>query len=169
MDSVEQKPLVILGIDPGYGLVGYGLLAVAGNRFAHIAHGAITTTKKKPLAFRLNEIYVELGNIISKYKPEEVSIESLFFYRNVTTAMAVSEARGVIQLIMEQSNIKIFEYTPFQIKQAVTGNGRAEKGQMQRALKLFLGLESTPKPDDAADALGAAVCHANSRRFNARR
>ena len=104
-----------------------------------------------------------MNEIIQRYSPIEIAIERLFFFKNVTTALSVSEARGVIQLASFREGLKIFEYTPFEIKQAVTGNGRAEKGQMQRVLKMFLGLQATPKPDDAADALAAAICHANSR------
>jgi crossover junction endodeoxyribonuclease RuvC len=153
----------ILGIDPGYGRVGFGVISATGNKFSHVVHGVIETTKKKELSFRLNEIYESMTEIIEDYKPDEVSIEKLFFFKNVTTAMAVSEARGVIQLAAFQKGLKIFEYNPFEIKMAVTGNGRAEKGQIQRVLKMFLGLKGTPKPDDAADGLAAALCHINSR------
>lgn len=160
---IQSKSVTILGIDPGYGRVGFGIIQLTGNKFSHSAHGVIETTKKKPLPYRLNEIFNSINEIIQKYKPEEMAIEQLFFFRNVTTALAVSEARGVMQLAAFREGLKIFEYTPFEIKQAVTGNGRAEKGQMQRVLKMFLGLQATPKPDDAADALAAAMCHANSR------
>ncbi|HOO32499.1 MAG TPA: crossover junction endodeoxyribonuclease RuvC [Thermotogota bacterium] len=153
----------ILGIDPGYGRIGFGVISATGNRFSHVVHGVIETTKKKELPFRLNEIYESINKIIDEYEPDEVSIEKLFFFKNVTTAMAVSEARGVIQLAAYQKGLPIFEYNPFEIKMAVTGNGRAEKGQVQRVLKMFLGLSGTPKPDDAADGLAAALCHLNSR------
>ncbi len=143
--------------------MGFGIIRLTGNKFSHTAHGVIETTKKKKLSYRLNEIFESIIEIIQRYKPEELAIEQLFFFKNVTTALAVSEARGVIQLVSFREGLSIFEYTPFEIKQAVTGNGRAEKGQMQRVLKMFLGLQSTPKPDDAADALAAAICHANSR------
>ncbi|MEA1883893.1 MAG: crossover junction endodeoxyribonuclease RuvC [Thermotogota bacterium] len=160
--------MTILGIDPGYGRVGFGIIQLTGNKFSHTAHGVIETTKKKKLPYRLNEIYNSINEIIQRYAPEEIAIEQLFFFKNVTTALAVSEARGVIQLASFQRGLKIFEYTPFEIKQAVTGNGRAEKGQIQRVLKMFLGLQTTPKPDDAADALAAAICHANSRNSHSR-
>jgi crossover junction endodeoxyribonuclease RuvC len=153
----------ILGIDPGYGRVGFGVISTVGNKFSHVVHGVIETTKKKELAYRLNEIFDSLNEIIDEYEPVEVSIEKLFFFKNVTTAMAVSEAKGVIQLVAFQKGLKIYEYNPFEIKMAVTGNGRAEKGQIQRVLKMFLGLKGTPKPDDAADGLAAALCHINSR------
>jgi len=161
--GIQRKTVTILGIDPGYGRVGFGIIQLTGNKFVHTAHGVIETTKKEKLSYRLNEIFESVNEIIGRYEPEELAIEQLFFFRNVTTALAVSEARGVIQLASFREGLKIFEYTPFEIKQAVTGNGRAEKGQMQRVLKMFLGLQSTPKPDDAADALAAAICHANSR------
>ncbi len=161
--SIQTKKVTILGIDPGYGRVGFGIIQLTGNKFVHTAHGVIETSKKEKLSYRLNEIYESVNEIIERYKPEEVAIERLFFFRNVTTALAVSEARGVIQLASFRESLDIYEYTPFEIKQAVTGNGRAEKGQMQRVLKMFLSLQSTPKPDDAADALAAAICHANSR------
>lgn len=154
----------ILGVDPGYGTVGYGVIEVTGNRFQHVAHGAICTTKKTDLSYRLEEIYDSMMELIKEYRPGESAIEKLFFFRNVTTAMAVSEARGVIQLSLAKSGIFIAEYTPFQVKQAVTGSGKAEKGQIQRVLKMLLKLGSTPKPDDAADALAVAICHANSLR-----
>ena len=152
----------IIGIDPGYGRVGYGLVEKKGNHISYFAHGVIETTKKKKLAYRLCEIDEEIGAIIDEFQPTEASIEKLFFFRNVTTAMAVSEARGVIQLCIYKKEIAIHEYAPFEIKQAVTGNGRAEKGQIQRVLKMLLNLSKTPKPDDAADALAACICHANS-------
>lgn len=154
----------ILGIDPGYGIVGYGVIEITGNRFFHVAHGAIRTNKNFELCFRLEEIYESLNDIIKKYNPEESAVEKLFFFRNVTTAMAVSEARGVIQLSLVKAGLNIAEYTPFQVKQAVTGSGKAEKGQIQRVLKMLLNLSATPKPDDAADALAVAMCHANSLR-----
>jgi len=160
---IQNKQVTILGIDPGYGRVGFGVIQSGGNKLVHTVHGVIETSKKKKLSYRLNEIFESVSEIIKNYRPEELSIERLFFFRNVTTALAVSEARGVIQLACFKEGLKIFEYTPFEIKQAVTGNGRAEKGQMQRVLKMFLKLQATPKPDDAADALAAAICHANSR------
>jgi len=160
---IQNNKITILGIDPGYGRVGFGVIRLTGNKYNHVAHGVIETSKKEKLSYRLNEIYDSLNEIIDTYSPEELAIEQLFFFRNVTTALAVSEARGVIQLASFRKGLSIFEYTPFQIKLAITGNGRAEKGQMQRVLKVFLGLQATPKPDDAADALAAAICHANSR------
>jgi len=164
LSLIQNKSIKILGIDPGYGRVGFGIINAQGNKFVHTVHGVIETTKDEQLAYRLNEIYESLNTLIEKYEPDELSIEKLFFFKNVTTAMAVSEARGVMQLLAYRAQMKIFEYTPFEIKQAVTGNGRAQKGQIQRVLKLLLNLKATPKPDDAADALAAAICHLNSRR-----
>lgn len=155
---------MILGIDPGYGKVGYGILHAVGNQLFHIAHGVIRTNPQKPLPFRLSEIYDTLTQIVKEYHPTESAVESLFFFRNVTTAISVSEARGVIQLCLFQCGLPIFEYTPHQVKQSVTGHGRAEKGQIQRSIRLLLHLEKTPKPDDAADGLAIAICHANSRK-----
>ena len=151
----------ILGIDPGYGRIGYGILDKVGNKFKMIKYGVIYTDKSLPLTKRLNQIYDEIINLIEEFKPDESSVEELFFFRNVTTAIQVGEARGVILLALERNKVPIFEYTPYQIKQAVTGYGRAEKGQIQRTLKIFLNLEKTPTPDDAADALAAAFCHGN--------
>ncbi|BBE31123.1 crossover junction endodeoxyribonuclease RuvC [Tepiditoga spiralis] len=151
----------ILGIDPGYGRIGYGILDKVGNKFKMIKYGVIYTDKDLPLTKRLNQIYDKIIELIEEFNPDESSVEELFFFRNVTTAIQVGEARGVILLALEKSKVPIFEYTPYQIKQAVTGYGRAEKGQIQRTLKIFLNLEKTPTPDDAADALAAAFCHGN--------
>jgi crossover junction endodeoxyribonuclease RuvC len=159
----KNEGTIILGIDPGYGTVGYGLIAICGNRFVHVAHGAIRTTSNQPLPLRLSEIYDAITRILDEYRPTEAAVESLFFFRNVTTALAVSEARGVIQLNLYQHSVLSHEYTPFQVKQAVSGNGRAEKGQVQRIVKTLLHMDKNPTPDDAADALAIAICHANSR------
>jgi crossover junction endodeoxyribonuclease RuvC len=156
--------MVILGIDPGYGKIGYGVLEKNGNRYNTIDYGVIYTNKDLQLSSRLLNIKDELKNLIKQYKPDEAAVEELFFFKNVATAIQVGEARGVILLTLEEENIPIYEYTPYQIKQAVTGYGHAEKGQIQRALKLILKLEKNPTPDDAADALAAAFCHANFRR-----
>ncbi|MDK2906176.1 Holliday junction resolvase [Petrotoga mexicana DSM 14811] len=156
--------MVILGIDPGYGRIGYGVLEKKGNRFNLIDYGVIYTSKEDELPKRLLNIDEQLRNLIETYKPDESAVEKLYFFKNVATAIQVGEARGVILLCLEKENIPIYEYTPFQIKQAVTGYGRAEKGQIQRTLKLLLKLEKTPTPDDAADALATAFCHGNFRR-----
>ena len=162
---MNKNKVRILGIDPGYGIVGFGVVEKEGNHFHCLDLGVIRTEKDQELAFRLNQIFTGINEIIEKYRPNESAIEKLFFLKNVTTAMAVSEARGVIQLSLFRAGVEIFEYTPFQVKQAVTGNGHAEKGQIQRVLKMILHLETTPKPDDAADAVAIALCHGNSRTF----
>lgn len=156
--------MVILGIDPGYGKIGYGVLEKNRNNYNTLDYGVIYTDKDLNLSKRLLKIKKDLKNLINFYKPDEAAVEELFFFKNVATAIQVGEARGVILLTLEEEGIPIYEYTPYQIKQAVTGYGHAEKGQIQRALKLILKLEKTPTPDDAADALAAAFCHANFRR-----
>ena len=155
----------ILGIDPGYGRIGYGVLLVRANRFFHLGHGVIETDKQAPIPSRLNQIFEDISRLIAHFSPQEAAVETLFFFRNVTTAMNVSEARGVIQLALFRGGVSIAEYTPFQVKQSATGSGKAEKGQVQRVLKMLLHLDATPKPDDAADALAAALCHAHTRQF----
>lgn len=154
----------ILGIDPGYGKIGVGILDKKGNSFSLVDYGVILTDKDKSLSKRLLDIDIKVAEVIQSYKPDEAAVEELYFFRNVTTAIAVGEARGVILLSIEKAGIPVFEYTPFQIKQAVTGYGRAEKGQIQRTLKIILNLSKTPTPDDAADALAVAFCHGNFRR-----
>ncbi|MCP5456091.1 MAG: crossover junction endodeoxyribonuclease RuvC [Thermotogae bacterium] len=158
--------MIILGIDPGYGRIGFGVIQKTGNNFKIIDYGVIYTDTDLKLPERLNQIYIDMEKLIEKYKPDESSVEELFFFRNVTTAIQVGEARGVILLSLQKNNVPIYEYTPFQIKQAVTGYGRAEKGQIQRTLKLIFNLKKTPTPDDAADALAAAFCHGNTRRYS---
>lgn len=154
----------ILGIDPGYAIVGYGVLDYVGNKFTPVEFGAITTDAGLDFPKRLKYIYDSLTNIINIHKPEYLSIEELFFNTNVKTAIAVGHARGVLVLAAENCGIPIYEYTPLQIKQAVTGYGRADKNQVQQMVKMFLGLQKVPKPDDTADALAVAICHAHSYR-----
>lgn len=153
--------LRILGIDPGYAIVGYGVVDYSRNRFSTVGCGAITTFAGTPFPKRLSDIYADMISIIKKYAPDELSIEKLYFNTNTTTAIEVAEARGVILLAAENSGIPIFEYTPLQVKSAITGYGRAEKRQVMEMVKSFLGLASVPKPDDTADALALAVCHGN--------
>lgn len=158
--------MIILGIDPGIAIVGYGVVEYKGNKFRTIDYGAITTKAHTKLDFRLVSVYDELCEIIHKYKPDAISIEELFFNTNVKTAITVAHARGVIVLAAAKSGIPTFEYTPLQIKQALTGYGRADKPQMQNMVKIMLNLNAVPKPDDVADALAVAICHAHSARFN---
>ena len=149
----------ILGIDPGTGRLGFGVIEVVKNKAQMLSAGVVTTPAHTPLPERLVDIYESLGQIIEEEKPEVCAIEKLFFAQNVTTAISVAEARGVATLICQQRGLKIFEYTPLQIKQTFTGYGRAEKKQVQEMVRLHLGLKDVPKPDDAADALAAAITH----------
>ena len=154
--------MYILGIDPGYAIVGYGVVKFEGNKFTPITYGAITTPANMPFVKRLDIIFNEMTKILNTYKIEAMSIEKLFFNTNTTTAIDVAQARGVIILSAERSNVPIFEYTPLQVKSAVTGYGKAEKKQIMEMTRMILGLKSVPKPDDTADALALAVCHAHS-------
>lgn len=154
--------MIILGIDPGYAIVGYGVIYYQSGRFRVLEYGAITTPAGMPLPKRLHRIYEGMEQLIEKYKPDSLSIEQLFFNTNSTTAIGVAEARGCILLSADMHNVPIFEYTPLQVKQAVTGYGRAEKKQIMQMTTTLLGLTEIPKPDDAADALAVAVCHAHS-------
>jgi len=153
----------ILGIDPGTGILGFGVIDYEpGGKFKLVDGGVIRTPAKQPDSERLLTIYEELTEIIERNKPEIMAVEKLFFAQNVTTAMSVSQARGVVLLCGEQNKLTLFEYTPLQIKQALTGYGRAEKKQIQEMVRTILGLEQIPKPDDCADALACAITHANS-------
>lgn len=157
--------MIILGIDPGIAIVGYGVVSFAGNKFRTIDYGAITTPAHTRLDDRLLKIYADLNQLLERYKPDAVSIEELFFNTNVKTAITVAHARGVIVLAAANRGIPTFEYTPLQVKQAITGYGRADKQQMQNMVKIMLGLRAVPKPDDVADALAIAICHAHSARM----
>ncbi len=150
----------ILGIDPGYAIMGWGVIEKKGSSFFPVAYGSIETEKETPMPERLKHLYASLMDIISEYDPEEVSIEELYFNNNAKTAIFVGQARGVALLACTNSGLDIFEYTPLQIKTAMTGFGRAEKKQIQAMVKMILNLEAIPKPDDTADALAAAICHA---------
>lgn len=149
----------IIGIDPGTGILGFGVIEADGGKLSMVTGGVIKTPAHTPLDERLEEIYDGLEQIIAETKPEMMSIEKLFFARNVTTAMAVSHARGVAMLAGRKAKLGIAEYTPLQIKQTLTGYGKADKKQVQEMVRLQLGLTSIPKPDDAADALAAAITH----------
>lgn len=152
----------ILGIDPGYAILGYGIVDKSGNRFSPVEYGAVTTDKDMEMPHRLKHLYTELMEIIDRCRPEAASIELLFFNTNTTTAILVGQARGVAILACVNSGVPIFEYTPLQIKQAPVGYGRAEKKQVQLMVKAILNLKEIPKPDDTADALAAAICHGHS-------
>ena len=154
--------MIVLGIDPGYAIVGVGVIEYNGNKFRTIDYYAITTEAHTPFEERLKIIYEGINEAIEKYKPDFMSIEELFFNDNAKTAIAVGQARGVIVLSAVNHGVEIFEYTPLQVKQAVVGYGRADKTQVQQMTKAILALNSVPKPDDVADALAIAVCHAHS-------
>ncbi len=152
----------ILGIDPGYAIVGYGVIEFHAGRYNALDYGAITTDAEMPFPLRLQHIYNELVSVIIRNDPDEMAIEKLFFQNNQKTAIAVAEARGVILLAAQMNNILISEYTPLQVKMAVTGFGQAKKPQVMEMTRRLLKLESIPKPDDTADALAMAICHAHS-------
>ena len=157
--------MIILGIDPGLAIVGYSIIDLDGNNYKAIEYGVIRTSSKLEFPERLRIIYDDLIEIIDKYNPDEVAIEELFFSKNVKTAIDVGHARGVQVLAAIHRNLKIYEYTPLQIKQAVVGYGRADKNQVQQMVKMLLNLKEIPKPDDAADALAVAMCHGSSLKF----
>lgn len=150
----------IIGIDPGTGILGFGVIDAVRGKYTLVDAGVITTPAHTPLDERLEDIYDNLMQIIADTHPDVMSIENLFFARNVTTAMSVSHARGVAMLAGRKGKLPIKEYTPMQIKQSVTGYGKADKKQVQEMVRIQLGLTEVPKPDDCADALGAAITHA---------
>lgn len=154
--------MIILGIDPGYAIVGYGIIKYEKNRFTVLDYGAITTSADMEFTSRLISIYDDLSYLFNKYKPDAMAIEKLFFNTNKKTAVDVAQARGVILLAAKKNGAECFEYTPLQVKQSVVGYGRAEKKQVQEMTKQLLGLSAVPKPDDTADALAMAICHAHS-------
>jgi len=154
----------IIGIDPGTGILGFGVIESSGDKSQLVDAGVIRTPVKEDDAVRLQTIFDELSDIIAQTKPQEMAVEKLFFAQNVTTAMTVAQARGVVLLAARQAGLIIAEYTPLQIKQALTGYGRAEKKQMQEMVRVLLGLKEVPQPDDCADALAAALTHASSVR-----
>lgn len=154
--------MIILGIDPGYAIVGFGVLEYKNNNFKVIDYGVITTNKDMAFPNRLLTISKELDFIIKSYKIESVTMEELFFNKNTKTAIQVAQARGAILLTTSLNNLPIYEYTPIQIKQGVVGYGRADKKQVQEMVKIILNLDSIPKPDDAADALAIAITHGHN-------
>jgi len=156
----------ILGIDPGTGICGFGVIDVSpGRKPLMLDNGVITTPAHTPLPDRLLDIYESMHEIIKLNRPDVISIEKLFFTKNITTGISVAEARGICLLVARQSGLPIFEYTPNEIKKSMTGYGNADKKQMQEMVRLHLGLESVPKPDDAADALAAAITHSLAMRI----
>ena len=150
----------ILGIDPGYATVGYGVIDTDGRKHIAVDYGAILTPKDEGISVRLKMIYDAVEKLCEKYKPDDIAVEELFFVKNVTTGIKVAQARGVIVLAAMQTCGRLYEYTPIQVKQAMTGYGQADKSQIQTMVQRFLNLKSIPKPDDAADALAIAITHA---------
>ena len=156
--------MVILGIDPGYATVGYGVIEYNGKGFRTLDYGAVTSPPDLPFPRRLEMIFEGITELIDKFKPDAVSVEELFFNTNLKTGIAVAHARGVILLAIQKRGTPFYEYTPLQVKQSVVGYGRAEKMQVMLMTKSLLGLEKIPRPDDAADALALAICHAHASR-----
>ncbi|MDI4644878.1 crossover junction endodeoxyribonuclease RuvC [Cohnella hashimotonis] len=152
----------VLGIDPGIAIMGFGFIDKIGHRLVPVQYGSIQTTPDTAQEVRLQQIYESSCKLLDQYQPETVAVEKLFFNKNVTNAFSVGQARGVLMLAAAQRGIPIGEYTPMQVKQSVVGYGGAEKKQVQEMVKRLLGLASAPKPDDVADALAVAICHAHS-------
>ncbi len=157
--------MLILGIDPGYAIIGYGVVRYENYKFTPVEYGAVTTPARTDFYRRLEMIYDGISSILQKYPVDAVAIEKLFFNTNTTTAIDVAQARGVIMLAIQKHGVPAAEYTPLQVKQAVTGYGRAQKAQVMEMTRRMLGLSSVPKPDDTADALALAICHANNNPF----
>ena len=152
----------ILGIDPGVGTVGFGVIDAEKGKNTYVACGAITTPPNTPLSPRLDMIYNDLNELIVTFAPDAISVEELFFSKNITTGIAVAHGRGVILLSCYRSGVPVYEYTPMQVKQAVVGYGNAKKNQVIYMVQRLLNMKAPPKPDDAADALALAICHARS-------
>ena len=154
--------MIVLGIDPGYAIVGYGVVEYHNNHFKVLDYGAIITEAHTPFNERIERIYDCACALIARYSPDAMAIEKLFFNTNQKTAIDVAQARGALVLAAQKAKMPIFEYTPLQVKQSVVGYGRAEKKQVQEMTRIMLNLEKIPKPDDAADALAMAICHCHS-------
>jgi len=154
--------MIILGIDPGTAIMGYGLIEKSGNRLRPIEYACWRTPAHTPLQERLLSLYTNLEELLIKVQPDQMAVEELFFNSNTTTAMAVGQARGIVLLAAAQKGIPVYEYTPLQVKQAVVGYGKADKQQVQHMVRALLALQEIPKPDDAADALAVAICHVHS-------
>ena len=157
----KKKNRIILGIDPGYGIMGYGFLKEKEGGFKVLSYGVITTPAKMPFVDRLEMLSNDLNQLIKKYKPDVAGVEKLFFAKNTKTAIDVGQARGVILLSLVQHKVPVIELTPLQVKQGITSYGKAEKRQVQDMVKTLLGLKAMPKPDDAADALAVAITSAS--------
>ena len=156
----------VLGLDPGLGTTGYGLVDSDDQNLRPVCYGVITTRPKQELAQRLNDLHQQLTDLLVSFSPDVAVVEQLFFGNNSRTAIVVGQARGVILLAAAQNHLPIYEYTPMQIKQAITGYGQADKIQIQRMVSLLLGLDKIVRPDDAADALAIAICYHHSSRWD---
>ena len=152
----------IMGIDPGMAIVGYGIIDVENDKIELITSGSIQTDKKLPESKRLLEIYNDLTTVVNKYRPDCASVEELFFFKNQKTVIPVAEARGVILTVLEKFNIPIYSYTPMEVKQVLTGYGRAEKKEVEQMVKIALGVDTLPKLDDTVDSIAIAICHTRS-------
>jgi len=157
--------MIVLGIDPGIAITGYAVLQGDESQMKPLCYGSIQTPSTQSTSERLATIYSELNRIILEYHPIEIAVEELFFSRNVTTALIVGQARGVVLLSAQQQGLRLTEYKPMEVKLAVTGYGAAAKKQVQQMVKILLRLTETPKPDDTADALAIAICHLQSRKL----
>ncbi len=160
--------MVVLGIDPGYAIVGFGVVEYSGINYNPVAYGAIKTSSHTDFNYRLEQIYDSLDIIIKRHKPNAMAVEKIYFQNNKKTAINVAQARGVIMLVAQKNNIPVFEYTPLQVKTAVTGYGGAKKTQVMEMTKRLLNLKEVPKPDDTADALAVAVSHIQASGTNIR-
>ena len=158
--------MLVLAIDPGIATTGYGVVGSQADKISHCEYGIISTSPDLEPAQRLNRIFQRMTELIEQNKPSEVAVEKLFFNANVDTAMSVGQAKGVIMLAAALKGVRVYEYTPLQVKQAVAGYGRAEKRQIQQMVKMLLNLPEIPRPDDAADALALAICHTNSKKMD---
>ncbi len=154
--------MLVLGIDPGTALCGYGLVRQEQDEMSLVAYGAVSTPANSPLPARLLQIYTELSGLIARYRPDAAAVEKLFFAKNSRTALAVGHARGVVLLVTAQAKLPVGEYTPNEVKQAIVGYGGADKNQMQQMVRMLLHLDFVPEPDDAADAVAIAICHIQS-------
>ena len=162
---MNENENLVLGVDPGTAITGYGLVRGEGGDLRLVDYGAITTSSDESQPQRLQKIYRQLTALIQERQPAAAAVEKLFFSRNVRTALSVGQARGVALLALSNANLEIYEYTPLEVKQAVVGYGRATKEQVQEMVKTLLGLDSAPQPDDAADAIAVAICHIHSARM----
>ena len=162
--QMKDRKRVILGIDPGFAILGYGVIEESAGEENSICFGCLRTSVKENFVERLEQIYKGVNSLIKEYKPDEIAIEKIFFAKNAKTAMQIGEVRGIILLTAIQNKVPIFEYTPLQVKLTIASYGQADKSQIQKMVKLILKLKEIPKPDDAADALAIAITHCHSKR-----